>query len=157
METLPESAANDTHKRRNIAGACTQCPLINRVTVQSGISLNNNNGFADKVWAAKSERWLAVNFDVRARELEGLSIVWGYLNKSGKMEKGTNRQDIVNWSGYRYRWINRVNYGIDVAIEKGLLEKYPFNGGFRIKITQKGFVILELWQRRFNTLKAAGI
>lgn len=104
---------------------------------------------------AKATRWIAAQYGLHASQLETLSIVWCWLFLNGKLDVGGAAQTIVDWSGARRAWKRRIDEGIRECIGQGVIDKTPSrNGGFRIKVSQKGLYILQQWRVRTNELSA---
>lgn len=143
-----ENSNQPAHNSAEVVGAYIS------VRTKSMMPLKSTFTIGLKAWDAKATRWIAAQYGLHASQLEALSIVYAYLDRKGWIDRGTNQQDIVCWSGARRKWQSKVIRNIADCVEQGVLQRVPFGRGFRVQITQKGLTILEAWVNRLNELNA---
>lgn len=79
-------------------------------------------------------------------ELNALTIIdlWCSLHQ----REGGPIQTIIDWSGYRYRWQNKVRSGIERGIKLKTLELISCGKkGNKLCLTTKGYRVLELYPK----------
>lgn len=113
----------------------------------SGKGCCNCLRYGDKAIDFKACRILFKRYAVGWRQFEALSIIWLYLHFMDKAETGATLQQVAGWSGFGKWWQMRLEKRFIQLIELNALEKFPYNGGYRYLITQKGLFILRMWDQ----------
>lgn len=80
--------------------------------------------------------------------LNTLSIVNMWCLWNGRQDG--NAQDMVNWSGYRKRWMDRYNWGISKCIEQGFMIKKKSHGGTKVGLTEHGLRLIKMYTQCFD-------
>lgn len=109
--------------------------------------LGSYNLIQGYILQAKAERFVASEIQLHASQMEALGIVWTYF-KFKQKKNGGAISSIVNWSGRRYAWKRKIKGKIEECIVAGVIERVPYNRGFTLKITPKGFAAIELFETR---------
>jgi hypothetical protein len=155
MQDQPDKMSNKARDGANQQPGADASTKV--VVVGADNCINNNCGndrraYGERAIDFKATKRMFCKHGIKSKELEALSILWLYLEFNTKFEVGCTLKDVGSWSGYGDYWLKKLTYHISQLIDKGCVEKIPFNVGFRYLITGKGFAILRTWERERQML-----
>lgn len=140
---------NDCGLLMNDAGEASYSQVIHK-----DLPLPDGMLWSSKYFDAKATRVTCAHFGINLPAIEGTSITWLYLVKEARQDIGASIVDILDWSGSRPNWQRKIKKGIEEAVKDNMLERIPFNGGYRILVTTKGERVLNFYSSQFDIIKA---
>lgn len=105
------------------------------------------------IWHYKTTRHIAGKYGINQHEMEAVLFLQVYLWIKGRERIGVSEGSFTDWSGARGRWQARIEKGVRIAIEKGLIERFRFGRGHVIDLTTKGERIAEIYNARFDEIE----
>jgi hypothetical protein len=130
----------------NDMGVCVPANVAGGDNCIYNSCLNYDLPFSERYLELKSARTIFRLYGLKARNLDVLAILYIYQYLNEKLITGCTFQSVSNWSGFGYAWKRGFYLRMEENIANDLVERFPFNGGFRLLISEKGFRMLNAWQ-----------
>ena len=105
------------------------------------------------IYHYKVTRHIAGKYGINQHEMEAVLFLQVYLWIKGRENVGVSEETFTDWTGARGRWQARIEKGVRIAIEKGLIERFRFGRGHVIDLTTKGERIADAYNARFDEIE----